>query len=165
MNEDCYHSVQLTTKQCAMLLGYVEDEYVNLTNRICKLTDSQAEQVNEQLDSLTAIRSQLSEIVSRYQLFDQAVEMVDRRASMSIHYTFGDGSAKSVSVKSYMKNDDCAIYRQYIHTNYGIEPSTIFVIMLRDDGGLTIVDNDDMQSYDVREYNQMVDLLTKFDLI
>ena len=165
MSERVYHSIRLTTQQCRQLFGYLNDEYRCLTDQVtaskAMKEDSQAStQLNvleERITNLLIIQTQLSAIINQCCLFDEAIRLIDANMANA------DGG--SVRIKQYMKNDDCVIYRQYIHTAHSIEPATIYVLMLRNDGGLTIVDNDDMQSHEVHTYDHMVTILKKFELI
>lgn len=164
MSEQVYHSIHLTTRQCKQLFGYLQDEYEQLIIRIAAVKELNGDQDNTQLSvlyealtNLIAIQTQLSSKLNQGHLFDEAVQLIDNSVSLSLD--------NSICIKQYMKNDDCAIYRQYIRTAHGTEPATIYVIMLRSDGGLTIVDNDDMQSHDVNNYEQLIEILTKCKLI
>ena len=163
MSEQVYHSIHLTTRQCKQLFGYLQNEYEQLVVHIAAVKELNGDKNNTQLSvlhealtNLIAIQTQLSSKLNQGHLFDEAVQLIDNSVS-----SLDD----STRVKQYMKNDDCAIYRRYIRTAHGTEPATIYVIMLRSDGGLTIVDNDDMQSHDVNNYEQLVEILTKFKLI
>ena len=107
---------------------------------------------------------QLSDIINRYRLFDYALDIIDTRIKEVNSSASSEDANVQCYTKQYMKSDDCAIYRQYIHTKFGIEPATIFVIMLRNDGGLTIVINDNMQKIDIDTHEELVKVLEQFKL-